>query len=381
MSTIADDNSFFQDLVLKYLAKEISTSELSELENYIKQSDENKHFFEESKKAWLLASTYNSGIQNHTNIDWNKIKDSITAEQLPLKKPVGLRILKHAALWIMLIGTGALLTMILYKNSATHKKPGMAEISTPMGSRTHVILPDGSEVWLNAGTTLKYPETFSTVQRDLYLSGEAYFKVTSNKKWPFVVHTSDINIKALGTQFNVTAYPNDKKIVTTLVEGIVKIEENHSDKEPVTYTLKPNSKLSYTKVKAESTIKTGAAQPKLNQNKIASPSESEKQEEFVINENVNTQLTTSWKDPRWIIKGANLEDLVLLLERRFDVKINLNTKDISSYKFSGIIENETLEQVLTYLKYTIPINYTLKKGEVDITINNTLNDKYRTYLK
>jgi ferric-dicitrate binding protein FerR (iron transport regulator) len=100
-----------------------------------------------------------------------------------------------------------------------------------------------------------------------------------------------------------------------------------------------------------------------------------------ITENVNTLLSTSWKDPRWVIQGEKLDNLAVMLERRFDIRIILHSQDLGGFKFSGIIENETLEQVLNYLKLANPIKYKIRKGYVDISINENLKENYTTYLK
>jgi transmembrane sensor len=245
-----------------------------------------------------------------------------------------------------------------------------------LGSKSHMVLPDGSDVWLNAGTTIEYPSNFSSKQRDIFLTGEAYFKVASNKKWPFIVHTSDLNIKALGTAFNVKAYPSEKTVTTTLVEGVVKLE---NAKRNFTYTLKPKQELVFLKEpglkKEEKNISNPGNLVSDDNKKLESI-----QNAFVKNE-INTETSVSWKDKRWIIHGETIENLAIMLERRYDIKINVISEELNQFKFSGTIQNETVEQVLNYLRYTIPMKYTLNKGSVDLKIDNALKEKYKVFLR
>lgn len=373
MSTIENQTALVNELTLKFLAGDISTDEMTQLKNLLDSNGGYLQLFLEIKESWTAASCYQSNIEpNQTNYTWQNVKNSITWEE---KSFFPGRFLKVAALWLLLMGMGVVIGALMVGHKTT-KATGTCEISTPMGSRSHTILPDGSEVWLNAGTTLKYPQSFSSKQRDVYLIGEAFFKVSANKKWPFIVHASDVRVKALGTAFNVKAYPADKTVVTTLVEGIVNMENEGTAKKEFAYTLKPKEKLTYFK-----TPEVQKTEKRDSDSKQEESTNSVDQGSVVVTQNVNTTLSTSWKDARWVVSGETLDNLALLLERRFGVKINVLSDDLSHYKFSGTIENETLEQVLKYLKLTTPIKYTVRKGFVDLTINENMKDKYSSFLK
>ena len=103
----------------------------------------------------------------------------------------------------------------------------MQTITVPAGQRVNLDLPDGSNVWLNAGTTMQYPVSFMTDKREVILDGEAYFEVAHNEKSPFVVHTSTLDVEVLGTKFNVEAYSARKIFETSLMEGRVKVKLPH----------------------------------------------------------------------------------------------------------------------------------------------------------
>jgi transmembrane sensor len=366
------------ELIIKFLAGDISMDEMSSLKEKLTDNPTNQQLFRDLKNSWSATSLYPSDL--NTNQSWNKTKlrlDELTSgNKIKLRSPG--RILKNAALWLLLVSIGSSATWYMMRNKTSSAK-STCEITTPLGSRTHTILPDGSEVWLNAGTTIRYPESFSATQRDIFLTGEAYFKVKTNKKWPFIVHTTDVKIKALGTAFNVKAYPTDKAVVTTLVEGIVKLENEGSKQKTFNITLKPKEKLTFFKTEQHQT----------NKNKVSGSSASgtssniapQGQDNIEVNENINTVLSTSWKDARWVIDGERLDNLAIALERRYGVKINILSNELINYKFTGTIENETLEQVLKFLKLTTPVKYTVQKGYVDLTINDALKENYTNYLK
>ena len=375
-------SEILNDLIIKFLSGEINHEEIAQLKKYLNYK-ENKQLFAEMLTAWQQASNYTAGqSSSFTKSSWNNVSASISSKakvntSLKKNKFTITRLLKIAALWIVLIGIGSLFTFLLNKPDTNQPNGSICEMSTPLGSRSHIVLPDGTEVWLNAGTKVKYPGTFAARQRDIYLTGEAYFKVKTNKQQPFVVHTSDVNIKAYGTAFNVKAYPSESDIVTTLVEGVVQLENADKSAKKFSYTMKPKEKLTFYKTSPKGSS-TGSAEAVKKSAKTATPRTNQ---EIVVHENTNTILATSWKDPRWVINGESLDNLAVLLERRFDVRINFLSQGLDRYRFSGIIENETLEQVMQYIKLTAPITYTIRKGMVDITINEKLKKNFTNYLK
>jgi ferric-dicitrate binding protein FerR (iron transport regulator) len=119
------------------------------------------------------------------------------------------------------------------------------EIRAPFGARTEIILPDGSAVWLNAGSKIKYMNVFNRDNREIQLNGEAYFKVTKNTDLPFDVKTGDLSIQALGTEFNVKSYDDEDIIETTLVEGKIAIHQGRKQKASV--YLEPHQQALYVK--------------------------------------------------------------------------------------------------------------------------------------
>jgi transmembrane sensor len=379
MNMQENQKEYLNELIIKFLSGDVSSDEMTSLKNMLHGNEKNQQLLHDIKEAWDTSSLYVSDVmQINTKTSWEKVQTAINERASERVNAIPGKVLRIAALWLLLISAGSVATWVFMKNKVHYLPKGTCQIQTPLGSRSHTILPDGTEVWLNAATTLQYPESFSANQRDVYLSGEAFFKVKTNKNRPFIVHTSDVKIKALGTTFNVKAYPADKSVVTTLVEGIVKLENEQSQKNNFTYTLKPKEKLTFFKTQEQQTnTSTKLSKPTIEEN----ASTEKPLDNIEIKENINTIFSTSWKDPRWVIDGEQLDNLAISLERRFGVKINVLSPELSAYKFTGTIENETLEQVLKYLKLTTPIKYSVEKGYVDLTINEALIDKYTKYLK
>ena len=248
-------------------------------------------------------------------------------------------------------------------------------VTAPLGAKSNVSLPDGSNVWLNAGSTLTYSPTFNSSDRRLELDGEAYFDVAKNAEIPFEVVTSEISITALGTKFNVKAYPDEDIIETTLVEGKVKITRNNQPENGKNILLTPNQTATY--VKESSEIIPGEKQDNLAKTEKIEG----KKGEVLIREKINSKLYTSWKDSRWQLEAEELSGLTKKLERKFNVKIEFKDKNLLDYKFTGTLEDETLEQVLEAIKLSAPIEFSIDNNRVTINENKLYKKEFNRILK
>ena len=234
-------------------------------------------------------------------------------------------------------------------------------------------LADGSKVWLNSGSTLKCKNSFGSNNRELHLTGEAFFEVEKNKDLPFVVKTSEIHIIALGTKFNVKAYSEEKTIETTLIEGSVKIESivvKLSDN----LVLKPNDKAVFTR-KSQTVV--------LTQNKNQTIDQAQIQEEkpkLEIFESVEPEPIISWKDQRWVINNEKLGNLAVKLERRFDVNFIFDNDVLKEYAFRGTLEDETLEQIMEAIKLSAPVKYIIDKKTVYVMADGKQIEKFKNLM-
>lgn len=227
----------------------------------------------------------------------------------------------------------------IFINSIQPKsEPVYYSAHSPKGSVSEMILPDGTVIFLNADSRIRYAMEGEKGIREVFLTGEAWFDVAKNPKKPFVVHTPFYDVQVTGTQFNIKAYENDNEVITTLEEGQVIIQSSE------------NLRL------AEDIV--------LNPGEQAVLGKSSK--EFVIR-NVNTKWFTSWKDNKLIFINTSLKELVVLLERRYGVEIEVMNKEILDLHFDGTIKNESIIEIMEIMKKALPIEYKIAGQQIEIT--------------
>lgn len=211
----------------------------------------------------------------------------------------------------------------------------LIEISAAYGEQKHLFLPDSSEVWINAGSSISYPKAFSKDKRLVNLNGEAYFSVIRNIQKPFIVETQQLSVKVLGTRFNVKAYPNDEQITTTLTSGKVEVNtsSHHSQR------LKPNEQLTYNKQTSAINISE-----------------------------VNATDAESWITGQLIFTNANFEEIFRTLERRYDIVIDNKTKMPISKRYTvKFREGESIDKVMDILADIIGFDYQQDRNKIVIT--------------
>jgi len=224
------------------------------------------------------------------------------------------------------------------------------------GERKNIQLPDGSNVTLNAGSKIKINEKFGIATRDVYLEGEAFFEVKHDTSLPFIVHTTAMDVKALGTAFNVKAYLDEKVTETSLIRGLVEVtlkEDNN-----LKMLLYPNQKIEWKHLVANAVKNNLAVAKKVNAFDIT---DSLKKKLVVTNNGDIKEI--AWKENKLIFDDEGFEDIAVLLERWYGAKINFKDASIRNYRFTGIFEKEDLNTVLEFLKESRSFNYTVERGE------------------
>ena len=362
-------------LISGHLSGSLSTDELNVLKEWITESPDNKNHFNKMRYAWIA-----SGTDNQKQVSGKSMLELMN--EIPLsvnKKSRSLRSwTKIAASWTILLLLSGVLGWYLRGNKEQHEVESKllsmeTTVQTKLGSQSMVDLPDGSTVWLNAGSKITYNETYNEDDREVSLIGEACFDVKTNPEKPFVVKVGDISVKALGTTFNIKAYPEDQVITTTLVKGKVVIEGTDVNDEKFSITMKPNENITYL---------TNLKSVKEHQKITATPIKTDKKVEFkmpekvIIDDNIKPELFTSWKDDSWIIEKQLLGNLIKDFERRYDVEIKFGSDNISDYHFSGTIQRETIEQVMLILQRTIPLQYTINKNLITIREDRKLVEEF-----
>jgi ferric-dicitrate binding protein FerR (iron transport regulator) len=232
-----------------------------------------------------------------------------------------------------------------YLKSNTHQDEIVWQtIETLPGQKSNLKLPDGTSVWLNSETKLTYPVPFTRELREVKLSGEAFFDVTRVDNCPFMVDMGEINIKVLGTRFNVCNYHIDDRMEIILESGIIELNSDENEVKNAQLILSPGEKASYFK-----------------------------QEEKLTVHSVQADLYTAWIDGKLIFRDDPMNDVVKRLNQWFNVEIIITNPEISKYKFTATFQNESLEQVLELLKISSPILYKTSNREKDV--NNLFSKK------
>jgi transmembrane sensor len=341
------------DIILSFFDETISSEELEQLRFWISDSPKNKEYF---KKLVRIHKATNSAL-NVEKINAKTAFTKISDKYPDLKSSSSNR--KFRRIYFTIGKIAAILIFgfflgFVFRNSISspgskkHQDLSKCEFTVPLGSKSKVLLPDGTEVWLNAGSSFNYYSDFGLKKRDVFLSGEGYFKVAKNKK-PFIVHASGLTVKALGTEFNVKAYADEKVTEAILVHGSIAVdkiirneEESSTDKNGI--ILIPGQKVIYYRPTSASSESATSGKMEVS--------------------NINPLSAISWKEKCWIIEKEELQSLAIKLERKYEVKIAIKGNDLKKFKFTGVLKNESIEQVLIALSLSAPIKYKFIKGTV-----------------
>ena len=232
------------------------------------------------------------------------------------------------------------------------------EIYTASGSRTHLTLPDGTLVWLNAGSRINYEKNFGVNLREVHLTGEAFFDVAPNASKPFVIHTTRIDVRVLGTRFNVKSYPADATTEATLIRGSIEVSINNKSRDKI--ILKPNEKLI---VGNEDSIHLQPAPRRKDVRETAAIVSVGKP---TYERNSGAIIETSWIDNKLIFQDEGFVDLARQMERWYGVSIRFENGRQEDLRFTGIFEEETVQQALNALKLTANFNYTIEGTQITI---------------
>lgn len=349
-----------EELIVRYLQQEINEEELRVLEAWLEESAENKSDFFQLKNISDLSRCPLPGPEDKNEADrqseksWQRMKGRIEKEEALMKtahSPQPSRnqpfafYLKYAAIVIVALSTGWGIS-----ESGIHLKESIQienqivynEIRVQKGGRANtLILSDGSKVVLNAATTFKYPTSFNSKNRIVYLDGEAYFEVAKDADKPFIVKAKRQDITVLGTSFNVEAYSSTPFSVITLLSGSISLKAFNDKGEMMSQMfLKPN-------------------QSALSNNSSGS----------VSIQNMQAELATSWMNGEYKFKDTPLIFIVKQLENYYDVRIHLEDKKLRRIRYTGTFSlDQNIEEVLKIIDYKK--QFIFKKAGKDIYITN-----------
>jgi ferric-dicitrate binding protein FerR (iron transport regulator) len=317
--------------IVNLVTGNISPEDKDKILTEITTGKEDKNVFRKIKFAWALLSSTKELQDYDVEKSYVVLKARISKKDKPL-----LRIstfIKYAAIFILLIGFP-----FLFYLTKQHKEPLLAteiritSVVAENGQISKVILPDSSIVWLNSGTTLSYNSGYSFNNRDLALEGQAYLNVKKDQKKPLVVSCKDLQVKVLGTKFDVSAYPGDDKIKVVLETG--KVELLQAGNNAFKYELKPGEMAQY----------------------------DTRGKKAVISE-VETNYYTNWKEGYLIFQDTPMKEVIEKLERKFNVKIIVKSSEIYKSIFNANFKDENLKEILDYIEYSCPIQYKIVENK------------------
>lgn len=355
------------EAIIAYFDNKINQPQAEELISWLEEKEDNISYFNETGRIFYASGLVKKCMKDPQE-GWDNLLTRIRESgdrPVPGKRiSIPLRSLYLSAAAIALLIAISAVGILFLDKPAIGKTEGYYETEAPKGSRSAVTLSDGSRVWLNSGTKLHYKPDFGVKSRDLILDGEAYFIVAENRKIPFRVRAGEINITARGTAFNVKAYKEENVVETTLEKGEVIVERvNDVENTPGAsfIVLKPNQKAVF--IKKTRNLKVDEVTPR---QEIPAPIPEAKGKTYIIKVDtlVDTKLSTSWKDSKWIFRSKMLHDLAPILERRYDIKIIFRDSVLKDYKFTGTLKEESLEQVLKAMTFAAPMTYEVSHNTV-----------------
>jgi ferric-dicitrate binding protein FerR (iron transport regulator) len=369
----------FWILLSKKLSNEASFEELHELQSILLSNPDLHHKAEMLTEMWEQGSINNiAGSEAAYMRHMMKLKDEFFVEEYSEvansddtifeAKPgffrtlfLNKRLTVFSALTFIILTTGVIYLFSQKRGTKFPVDQAISSIVTKNGNRTKIVLPDGSQVWLNAGSNLDYNNsTFNNELREVSLNGEAYFDVTKNAEKPFIIHTKKMDIKVLGTVFNVRSYSNEKIAEAALIKG--SIEVTLKDRKDQKIILKPNEKISVANEEPKIEPKQNIIPVKANTSHVP---------QIVIKElkpnpTYNIIGEIAWTQNKLYFEDESLEDIGLRMERWFGKKVTIANESLKNVHYTGNFENETIEEVLLYLKLSRTFNFRLGSDNVVI---------------
>lgn len=353
-------------LMARSLSGEATSDELKELYTFLESDEDLQLKYELFSRYWKKENepeNQESTDQDEINRIMNRA-EAVNQEYLELFPSQDRRKTRKRLFYglaaVSIAVLGYFLIFGINSKSVVPEKASKV-ISAQNGSQSKTILPDGSVVRLNAGSKLIYDENFSGEVREVGLEGEAYFEVVKAGK-PFIVHAHGIDIKVLGTSFNVKSYPEDESVETTLLQGAVEVINKNTPNAKSIF-LKPNQKITLRKI--EPLIKTSEPRSfKQEKAVLMTDSKIVSLDPTIKN---NERFETAWIFNRLIFRGDNFEEIGKKLERWYNVQILFGDEKVKQLRFNGSFETETVEEALTALRIAKQFNFKTNNNEILIT--------------
>ena len=367
------ENQRFEELLIGELAGELTAAERHELLDLLKANEELRREQEVFKDFWAQKEPGYADMR----LTLEKIKTEIRRqehEQTP-QIPPHRRIRKWrtwsvaAALLLLLGGYG-----LLQKDRTENNTLTWQEKYTPRNARSKMTLADGSSVTLNSDSRFKYPASFDGPAREVFLTGEAFFTIQKDPAHPFIIHTNKMTIRVLGTSFNVRCYPDDDAMETTLIQG--SIEVTFPDRPADKIILKPTDKLV---IRNDSATSQAAIKPEKEKGReedasadsLSTPGQTNTKYSLTgltyYRNQRSTIVETSWMDNKLVFNAEELQSVIRKMERWYGARIVIDNEELKTLPFTGLFQNETINEALYALKLSEKkLHYTKKDSVIHI---------------
>lgn len=341
--------------------KGTSAQDIAKWENYISQYPEKNELIESAREQYLMLFNVLAASDKEEEVMRlkNRLDQKDVTPVVNMDDWKGRKNRKGIQKWLKWAGIAAAilpLTFFIAQYFFSPDNTGSKTYITIFGERKEIQLPDGSFVNLNAGSEIKINNGFGVTNRNIYLKGEAFFDVKHNAKTPFIVHTPAMEVKALGTAFDVRAYDGDMITETSLIRGLVEVTLKENGNQIV--LLHPNHKIAWEhhdvtveKVKPDLPVKSVSSDIK-----EGAPVELKLSDRGEIKE-------IAWKENKLIFDNDTFSDIASLLTRWYGARIEFKDDDIRNYRFTGEFEKEDLRTVLAFMKESRAFNFTIDTGE------------------
>jgi transmembrane sensor len=364
-------NDRFSQLIARKLSGEASEEDLRELELILIADPQAGKFLQLFTDFWTLEpSSQEDNIQEDVHfqqilsIAEKQATPMVVANAEPVSEEETTAMPPRWRIgpWLAAAAVvGVIILSFFWWTTMDRPKATMAlnEVTAATGARSFLLLPDGTRVWLNSESRIEYKSDFNDTIREVLLEGEAFFDVVKDKSRPFIVHTSDIDIRVLGTAFNVKSYPREDHIEATLIHGLIEVTNKMEPTSPKVI-LRPHEKLVFTKL----------APPQSN-DVVKSSSQVSEHRPFSItalrkNISDSALVETSWVYNKLIFDGESFREMAGKMERWYDVKIIFRSDNVAASTFHVAFTDETIEEALKALQLIQPFTYKKNGNEIEI---------------
>lgn len=324
------------ELITDYLTGSLDAQAAEELKKWRTASAENERYFLRQRELWFSAMNAKEASRFDAERAFEVFKSRVARQQTTTVRPIFGNWWRYAAAVAILLLTGT----TFYWWGGRRVKDTFADIAVeaPWGSRTKLHLPDGTLVWLNAGSRMIYSQGFGVSDRVVELEGEGYFEVTRNEEIPFHVKTKELCLKVLGTKFNFRDYPDDREVVVSLVEGGVELDNRLRTEKEI--RLLPDQRAVL--CKADGSMKV---------------------------EPVKASNASEWTEGYLFFDEKLLPDIARELERSYNVQIHLADSSLNSFRFYGnfVRREQTIAEVMEVLASTGKIDYEMQGRDIIVS--------------